>query len=185
MKRQYYLVSQLPEIRGADKKALPITVKSYKELCSRFLTPGEYKNIAFLNIEAPREENKTGSEFLDKWYSYDRGLRTALATERAARLKKEAKLNTSGITQDIVQTARTACNMDSPLESETYLYNARLATLDAITPLDYFSQDYVLAYGVRLMLLERAAKFDKIRGQESYKEIYADILNGANDKSDK
>lgn len=180
MGKQYYLVSQLPDISACTtNSALPITQKYYRDLCSRFLDKRDLATLDTLSIEAPKAITDTGSFFLNKWYEYDRCLRFALAQVRAAKLKKDVGMLPVSCTQDIVQTARTAVNMDSPLSAEMFLYEKKLSVLNDLQPLDYFCADYVFCYGMRLLLLERMKKFDKIRGQDSYKEIYGSILQGA------
>lgn len=177
MKEQYYLVSQLPDISAAgEKSTLPITEKYYRDLCSRFLDAKDVEILNKISLEAPKLPESTGSAFLDKWYDFERALRFALAQIRAQKMKKELGNIPVSITADIVQAARTAVGMDSPLSAEQFLYEFRLGILGKLQPLDYFSVDAVLAYGVRLMLLERIRKFDKEKGTESYHKIYDTIL---------
>jgi hypothetical protein len=177
--KQYYLVSQLPDISAAgEKSTLPITEKYYRDLCSRFLDPEQISVLNILSLEAPKECLKTGSDFLDKWYEFERALRYALCVVRAQKMKKDAGSIPVSITADIVQVARTAVGMDSPLSAEQYLYDYRISVLNTLQPLDNFSVDYVFAYGIRLMLLERMKKFDKVKGTDSYHKIYDAILDG-------
>ena len=177
MKEQYYLVSQLPDISAAgEKSALPITEKYYRYLCSRFFDAKQIEILNKLSLEAPKFPESTGSVFLDKWYDFERALRYALAQVRAQKMKKEAGSVPVSISADLVQAARTAVGMDSPLSAEQFLYEFRLSVLNTLQPMDYFSADYVFAYGIRLMLLERIRKFDKEKGTDSYHKIYDTIL---------
>lgn len=180
MAKEYYLVSQLPDISACTPKStLPITVEYYKDLCKRFMSSKDKATLEKLALTAPKDTKSTGSLFLDEWFEWDRMLHLALAQVRAAKLKKDAGVALSPIMQDVMQVARTAVNMDSPLSAEMYLYEAKLAQLENIKPLDTFCTDSVFCYGVRLILLERMKKFDKERGASSYKEIYSGILDGA------
>lgn len=177
MKKQYYLVSQLPDISAAgEKSTLPITEKYYRDLCSRFFDSNQIKILNKLSLEAPKLPESTGSDFLDKWYSFERSLRYALAQIRAQKMKKDAGVIPVSVQADIVQAARTAVGMDSPLSAEQFLYEYRLSVLNTLQPMDYFSTDAVFAYGIRLMLLERIRKFDKEKGTDSYHKIYDTIL---------
>lgn len=177
MKEQYYLVSQLPDIASAgERSVLPITEKYYRDLCTRFFDEKARKALDMLSLEAPKIPEPTGSAFLDKWYDFERALRYALVQVRAQKLKKDAGSIPVSITADIVQAARTAVGMDSPLSAEQFLYEFRLSYLSNIQPLEYFSTDAVLAYGIRLLLLERIKKFDKEKGTSSYHKIYDNIL---------
>ena len=177
MANQYYLVSQLPDISAAgEKSTLPITEKYYRDLCSRFLDSESLAVLNQLSLEAPRTAVKTGSAFLDKWYEFERCLRYALCQVRAQKMKKDFGPMPVSCTQDIIQAARTAVGMDSPLSAEQFLFEYRISVLNDIQPLDSFSVDAVFAYGIRLMLVERMKKYDKEKGTDSYHKIYDTIL---------
>lgn len=175
----YYLVSQLPNISGAEgKSALPLNSSSFRELCCRFLSEDEKLQVQGLSLVPPKEKSSTGSVFLDTWYEKERSLRYALAQIRAQKMKKDASVLPSGVTADIVQAARTAVGMDSPLSAEQFLFDYRIRLLDEIRPLDSFSVDAVYAYGIKLLLVERMKKFDAEIGKTSYHKIYDNILEG-------
>lgn len=173
----YYLVSQLPNISAAEgKSSLPLNGSSFKELCGRFLSEGEMSTLEGLSLVPPKEASPTGSVFLDTWYEKERYLRFTLAQIRAQRMKKEASVLPPGCTADILQAARTAVGMDSPLSAEQYLFEYRMKLLEEIKPLDGFSIDAVYAYGIKLLLVERMKKFDTENGKACYHKIYDKIL---------
>ena len=175
----YYLVSQLPNISGAEgKSALPLNEASFKELCCRFLSEEEKITLNGLSLVPPKELSSTGSVFLDTWYEKERNLRYALAQIRAQKMKKDASVLPPGVTADIVQAARTAVGMDSPLSAEQFLFDYRIRLLDELRPLDSFSVDAVYAYGIKILLVERMKKFDVEIGKTSYHKIYDNILDG-------
>ena len=180
MAKQYYLMSQLPDITAAGEKSqLPITESYYRDLCSRFLDKNQLSVLEGLSLEAPRAARRTGSVFLDRWYENERCLRYALAQVRAQKLKKEVGPIPVSCPGDIVQAARTAVGMDSPLSAEQFLYDYRMSVLGDLQPIDMFSIDAVYAYGIRLMLAQRMKKFDKGIGTDSYHKIYDTILGEA------
>ena len=173
----YYLVSQLPNISTTESKsALPLNSSDFKELCGRFLSEDKKTLVENLSLVSPKNEISTGSVFLDTWYEKERYLRFALAQIRAQKMRKEAVSLPAGLTADILQVARTAVGMDSPLSAEQYLYDYRIKLLDDIKPIDSFSLDSVLCYGIKLMLVERMRKFDVENGKTSYHKIYDTIL---------
>lgn len=176
MASQYYLMSQLPAIDFNDGKALPITEQYFRNLCSRFLDKKNLRILENLSLEPSRREEKTGSDFLDKWNDKERCLRLALASIRAVKLKKESGVLPGSCTADILQAARTAVGMDSPLAAEEFLNQYRMQTLNAMQPLDNFSVDAVFAYGLKLLLCQRMKLFDKENGKVSYRKIYDEIL---------
>ena len=173
----YYLVSQLPNISTTEGKAnLPLNGKSFIELAGRFISEDEKITLNGLSLVPPKELTSTGSVFLDTWYEKERNLRFALAQIRAQKMKKESIPLPPGCTADIVNIARTAVGMDSPLSAEQFLFEYRIKLLDEIRPMDNFSIDAVYAYGLKLMLVERMRKFDVENGKASYHEIYDNIL---------
>ena len=174
----YYLVSQLPNVSTSmdGKSSLPFTIEEFKELCGRFLTEKECRIIDSLSLIPPRQNESIGSKFLDVWYEKERNLRFALAQIRAQKMKKDAYILPPGMTADILQAARTAVGMDSPLSAEQFLYEYRIKLLDDIKPIDNFSVDAVYAYGLKLMLVDRIRKFDVENGKISYRKIYDNIL---------
>ena len=173
----YYLVSQLPNISTTEGKAnLPLNGKSFIELAGRFISEDEKITLNGLSLVPPKELTSTGSVFLDTWYEKERNLRFALAQIRAQKMKKDSIPLPPGCTADIVNIARTAVGMDSPLSAEQFLFKYRIKLLDEIRPMDNFSIDAVYAYGLKLMLVERMRKFDVENGKASYHEIYDNIL---------
>lgn len=174
----YYLVSQLPALPQDISAPLPVTEEYFMELCSRFLDGKALKTMQSLSLEPPRSKKSTGSATVDTWYDWERKLRFALGTIRAQRMKKEFSVEDASFPADIMQTARTACGFDSPLEAELFLNGERLKLLESISPSDCFSTDAVFAYALKLKLANRMRKFDAELGMSSYKKIYEKILEG-------
>jgi hypothetical protein len=174
----YYLVAQLPAFKAVDESnaKLPITTEYFKDLCQRFMSEKDAATAAALSLEPPLEAHPTGSKFLDAWYAKERSLRFALAQLRALKMKKEAKDIPNTTDGEVVQVARTATGMDSPLSAEQFLNEYRIGLLDRLTPLDAFSVDAVYSYGLHLMLAERMKKFNRDEGLASYHKIYDEIL---------
>lgn len=177
MSQLYYFIAQLPSFSSsADSSKPSITSEYFLDLCRRFLSPKAVKIAENLSLEPPKADVKTTSAFLNQWYDRERKLRFALAQIRALKMKKEVKDIPATTEGDIVQAARTACGMDSPLKAEQFLNEYRLSVLDKIAPLDQFSEDAVYNYGLRLMLSERIHKFNKEEGMASYRKLYDEIL---------
>ena len=171
---QYYLVSQLPAFSINQSAPLPVTEEYFIDLCSRFMDKKAVKAIQNLSLEPPRQAEKTGYDVLDKWYEYERSLRVALAYLRAQKMKKDFNDPTnllSKVSSDIMQTARTAMNFESPLEAEDYLDQERINYLSNVLPFEA-----VIAYGLKLKLANRVKKFNEEAGMASYRKIYDQIL---------
>ena len=182
MEHLYYLVAQLPafSVNDDSSQKLPLTVGYFKDLCSRFMSEKANETAQKLTLEPPLEfeegKKSTGSVFLDQWYEKERNLRLALAQIRALKMKKDAKDLPSTSDGEVIQAARTATGMDSPLSAEQYWNQYRMSVLDRIAPMDMFSVDAVYNYGLKLMLAERIKKFNRDAGLASYHKIYDEIL---------
>lgn len=173
----YYLMSQLPTVNATGERTpLPITEEYFMDLCSRFLDAKSMGILQDLSLEPPREGKKTGSAFVDAWYDSERTLRYSLAKIRALKMKKDVEIPFLSAPPDIVQAARAACGMDSPLEAEQYLNEVRLAMMDRVAPVDHFSTDSVFMYGLKLKLAKRMKSFTEEAGSASYRAIYDQIL---------
>ncbi len=178
MEHLYYLVAQLPAFTVNDDSSvkLPITAEYFRDLCTRFMSPENAKLAQELSLTPPLKASSTGSSFLDQWYEKERSLRLALAQVRALKMKKDTKDLPLASDGEVIQAARTATGMDSPLSAEQYLNQYRMSVLDKIMPLDQFCTDAVFGYGLKLLLAERMKKFNRDEGLLSYHKIYDEIL---------
>ncbi len=176
----YYLMSQLPSISPTAQQ-VPMSFEAFKELALRFLSKKDAKVLNQLSLEPPREDKSTGSKFLDKWYDYERALRLSLEQVRAAKLNRTSSVSAEersilNRNADSAQVAKNAFAMENPLEAEIFLDNARFQKADTVAPSKGFSSDAVFAYGLKLMLRERATKFEMEKGRRAYTHTYNAIL---------
>ena len=76
------------------------------------------------------------------------------------------------------KAASAALETENPMEAEKYLNHFRLGILEALRPMDSFSEEYIFYYGLKLKLLLRMRRFDTSTGEKAYKTIYDSIVNG-------
>ncbi len=175
----YYLVSQLPTLDGIGENApLPISEERFSELCSRFLGAKAQNAIKALTLSPPRNSEASFSPLIDAWNESERNLRFALGKVRAEKLKKSFDTENRILPIEHIKAANAALETENPMEAEKYLNHYRLEILEALKPLDNFSEDYVFYYGLKLKLLQRMKRFDREVGEKAYKSIYNSILNG-------
>ena len=55
--------------------------------------------------------------------------------------------------------------------------NARFQAADTVRGAENFSSDGIFAYAVKLLLRERASRFEMEKGKEEYSSIYNSILD--------
>ena len=176
---EYYLMSQLPSLDGVGENApLPITEKDFLEVCRRFLGKNELKELERLTLLPPRNPMKSSSPLIEEWNEGERNLRLALAKLRADKMKKSFDVAEGYLSAELLQTARTAVEFESPMEAEKFLNDYRLKFLETLRPMDTFSKDSVFYYCLKLKLISRMRNFDNEGGKTAYKNIYNSVLNG-------
>ena len=176
---EYYLISQLPSLDGINENTpLPITSERFAELCRRFLGKKAQGESEKLTLAPPRSPEKTASPLIEKWNEGERNLRLALAKLRADKLGKHFDSDNQSFSAGLLQAARTAVEIESPMEAEKFLNKYRLDFLETLRPMDSFSEEYVFYYGLKLRLIERIRKFDSESGECAYRNIYDSIMNG-------
>jgi hypothetical protein len=121
------------------------------------------------------------SGFIDAWSEWERCLRLNLARYRKERLKWEgAGVEPPDMPADAAAAAKTAVGFDSPLEAELFLGEARWKAIESFQGLDYFGENMVYAYLLKLLLLERKSLFKAEEGFAEYQRIYNEILDTYN-----
>ena len=176
---EYYLISQLPSLDGISENApLPITEERFAELCNRFLGKKSRENMKKLTLSPAKNIESSGSVLIDAWNESERNLRFALGKVRAEKMKKSFDTENRIFPLEYIKAASTAVEIENPLEAEKYLNGYRLEILETLRPMDNFSENYVLYYGLKLKLLLRIRQFDTKVGEKAYKNIYNSILNG-------
>ena len=176
---EFYLISQLPSLDGiSENTPLPITEERFTELCSRFLGKKAQEAIHKLTLSPSKTVEITGSALIDAWDESERNLRFALGKVRAEKMKKPFDTENRVFPVEYIRAASAAVEMENPMEAEEYLNRFRLGILEALRPMDNFSQDFIFYYGLKLKLLLRIKQFDTKTGEKAYKNIYDSILNG-------
>ncbi len=176
---EYYLISQLPSLDGINENTpLPITWERYAELCQRFLGKKAQGELEKLTLIPPRNTEKSSSALIEKWNEGERSLRLALAKLRADKLNKHFDADNQSCPAGLLQSVRTAVEIENPMEAEKFLNKYRLDFLEALRPMDSFSEEFVFYYGLKLKLIERIRKFDSECGEAAYRNIYNSIMNG-------
>lgn len=176
---EYYLISQLPSLDGlSDNMPVPITEERFYDVCNRILGKKAQDELSRVSLVPPRTYESTTSNVLEAWNRGEQNLRLALGKVRADKLNKQFDTENRTFTADLMQVVREAVEMDSPMEAEKALNRYRMNYLEAIRPMDTFSEDFVFYYCLKLKLILRMRQFDAENGKAAYKNIYNSIMNG-------
>ncbi|GHU17233.1 hypothetical protein FACS1894163_07880 [Spirochaetia bacterium] len=182
----YYLVAQLPSLSYGQ--AAPMGSKAFIDLCKTALTSEDSSLLDYCTLDpwalapgigAASAAESAAPEFFAKWYAWERTLRLNLARYRASRVKRDAPADVSDYPADAAAAAKAASAMDSPLEAEIFLDEARWQAIEAFQGLDYFDRNTVYAYLLKLLLIERRSAFRADEGFSEYKGLYAAVMAAA------
>jgi hypothetical protein len=176
----YYLIPQLPLLRYGSPP--PLSTAAFMERYGPMLDAGDRSLIqryCKLGATTTAPAN-TPSSFINAWCKREQALTVALAKLRAAALKRSLPDGVAGNPDaDTTALAKTAFEMDNPLEAELYLDKGRWDAIEALVGTEYFSADVVFAYFLKLLLIERRSSFKVEEGFAEYKALYAGILESA------
>lgn len=174
---EYYLISQLPSLDGlSETTPLPITEERFSELCMGLLGKNAKSEFDRITLLPARKLEKGNSALINEFNENERTLRLALGKIRGEKLKKPFEVDEI-LPAALLQVAKTAVEMDSPMEAESFLNNYRLSFLESLRPMDTFSEEFVYYYGLKLKLILRMRQFDTESGKTAYKNIYNSIIN--------
>ncbi len=175
---QYYLMAQLPSLDALTKGSRPpISEEKFLELCEELLPQKSLKALRELSLLPKKQAERTGNSLLDAWLDGERELRIALGTVRAEKMQKQFDTSYTTVSAQAVSTARLASDAPDPMSAEILLADYRLSFLESLRPQDWFCEDAVFYYGIKLMLLWRLSRFDSERGESAYRKIYNSVLN--------
>jgi hypothetical protein len=163
--------------------------RSFRELCGRGLSPADARLLPYCTLNpwavdgegsAEAAAREPGfSEFVGRWREWERVLRLNLARYRAARVRREAPAEVPEYPADAAAAAKAAAAMDSPLDAEIFLDEARWRAIDLFQGLNYFDRNTVYAYLLKLLLMERRSCFRTEDGFAEYKGLYAAVMGAA------
>jgi hypothetical protein len=170
-----------------------MTSQAFVDLCKKDLSPSDAPllDLCALDPDARKAEGAayaesapaSSSAFIDAWRVWERTLRLNLARRRSVRLKRDGgsaggAIEPPAYPADAAAAAKAAFAIESPLEAELFLDQARWNAIESLQGLSYFGENAVYAYLLKLRLLERKALFKAEEGLAEYKTLYAAILDG-------
>ena len=155
-----YLIAQLPLLQFGMKP--PFTFREFLLRCKDFIPDDDYAVLAHLS-EIQEYAGEPEHPFIQEWINFDRLLRNALVKIRAARKHVEPGqyLRPADFrTARIDEVAMSAYRNPSLIEGERVLDRLRWEELEELVRGHHFDLEYLLAFGYKLLILER---WEKIR----------------------
>ncbi|MDR3201021.1 MAG: hypothetical protein LBT68_06135 [Spirochaetales bacterium] len=147
-------------------------------LCQNSVTGGDWKVLQQARFHSS-PGLKTGNLTLDSWAAGEQSLRAELAKLRAAKkgLETESYNRYGAYSQSILDAARKAFNEESPLEAEAVVLRALWSLLDELETGHLFDIDKLIAYYLRLQIVELKNKRNRADGEKNFSVLYETIVN--------
>ena len=172
MSQYYYTAAALPTVRLGER--VPVSEEKFLQLAEDTLGPEKYQVLLksrWGSIEP------TGSPFADRILAWDKELRLELAKARLAGLKLSSPhaLPESDGYDVLLEKARTALSLDSPLAAENYLNSLRWSFVEEMSISHFFDLEALIAYFFKFQLALRQEKFQKAAGRDAFEQIYRKV----------
>lgn len=182
----YYLAAQLPYLVYGQQP--PMSSQAFRALCVHALNAGDAVLLDWcsLGLEQGGKEKSyaepptsTSSRFINEWRIWEYALRLNLARYRAQKWNNGVLIEAPDAPADAALAAKAAFALESPLEAELFIDQARWNAIEAIQGLDLFNVNMIYAYLLKLLLMERRVAFKVEEGFAEYKGLYDVILASA------
>ena len=171
----YYLVASLPPLSLDEPPTW--TAEEFLFHGQGALTPEEWRELALL-VEDRAAEG--GSGFAAWWHGLDTQIRNVQARIRAHRLNVDAHSFVrmhEGFDVAVEKTITEAMTLPNPLERELAIDRCRWAALDERVLNDPYGLETVLAYALRLRMVERWARLSEETGMERIETFIDEIAD--------
>ncbi len=160
MDRYFYLAAQLPFLQFAQPPALER--KAFLEEARKWMSSGEFLLLSRSNIDA--RQIFSDDPFLVREYKiFEKELSSELAGWRQARAaQQESRL---------LPWLASLISEADPLQAEINLARLRWSMLDQLEAGHYFDLEFLIAFYLKLQILERLSVFDKQKGTEMFDAV--------------
>lgn len=172
--KHHYLMASMPMLDL--HKPPPLTYTRFRTLCGEHLTRDD---LSTLDDLVRNDGAASGHAFVRNWREKESLLRNAAATARAERAGRDALpylRETRTCSVHITRCVAEAASRPTPLEREMELDRVRWNFIEEIAGFDPFGIEAVLAYALKLRIVERWAGMDDGKGREKVQEIVVQSL---------
>ena len=170
MASYYYWATTLPLLRL--DAPLPFTVEAFLSASGEQLNKRDHA----LLVEAV-EGGESSYPFTRTWQRFERALRSELASQRSRRKGwvGSAYPSPDGADLRIGNTVRQALAAEDPLKAELMLLELSFKQLDEQAGFAVFSIEALLAYVLKLQLLERKNRFVQSAGNSEFERLFSHL----------
>ena len=173
MSQYYYAVASLPTLKPGEKP--PISQERFLEIVRTNLS---LHDLAVFEKAQLGNPSVTENDFLQSWFTWEKELKKELARFRLQRggFENPTELpQTEGIYQ-MSDTVKNLLSRENPLEAEYQIDSLRWGFLENQLLGHYFDLETILAFSLKLQILQRQELFEKTLGQGNYHKTYQNIV---------
>lgn len=173
----YYFVASLPALKLGEPA--PMGLAEFRAEAARLLPPAA---VAELGSLLGGDRAAVRSSMATRWFDAETQLRNAVATVRAARRGVEVGPHLrphGGFSARLEQVVAEAYGKPNPLEREMALDGQRWSMADELARATPFGLEAVLAYGLKLQLVERWAALQDEAGRTALREAVQQVRDRA------
>jgi hypothetical protein len=159
MDKYYYLIAQLPFLKFNEQNY--INNDSFLEEAKKWLSEKDFKNLQKANID--KLEIKSKVNFLQEYKKFELTLRKELAAYRENKKRQQEYQPKEVLKKDLLE--------GNPLEVEKKLLHYRWQQIEESSKDYVFNLEAVIAYFLKLQILEKVLSFDKEKGTKKFDSL--------------
>ncbi len=178
MTQYYYLVASLPLLLFGDPP--PHSSRAWLDICREQVAEGHHALLSRISFDA-LVTRRSDPAVWQAYSSWETALRNELAVQRAQSLdiSPDPFMREASFYPGMSAMVKETLGAGTPLAVETALDRRRWSRLEELEAGTQFDLGRLVVYRLKLLLLERRARFRPEPGRESFTGEYARILDSA------
>lgn len=170
MASYYYLVASLPALRYGG--VLPFSTEAFLVQCKTQVSPHHYQLLETALAGTPSTQH-----FLNSYQNFAQMVKKELTEQRSRKLglNDPSYRNDADKEARISESVRQALASDDVLQAEMMLIALHWKFLDDLSALHVFDIEGLLAYALKLAILERKSLFTQEEGNAEFKRLFSNI----------
>ncbi len=174
----YYFAASLPYLESGMRA--PVSYENFLSLAAEQLKSSDSKTIERAKT-GPCDDPDDPVPLLKAWKSFDMSCRNEMARIRAAKKSQDPARYIRGENYPDPFTAgfaHWAAGQANPLEAEMYLDRIRWEKIEELEKGHYFDIGYLIAYALKLQILERWDRINSTGGDEAVQILLEGLPEG-------
>lgn len=155
----------------------PLSHIEFLDSCQRLVSPKDFQMIQNARLDYDCEEPSYDAVF-NNWAKFNREFRSEQAgfrAQKAGEAPRDYMRSTRASEVSVMEIIEEASKSPDPLTGEKILDRFKWQRLDELTQGRLFDVGFLIAYGLKLQILERYQQIASSRGKEIFGEYIRNI----------